>query len=357
MRRGRIRIIKRRVSIHFPHRSFTAITRLVLGTLGRYHRSRVRTPRKIRNFLSTLRVFSVRTQASSHASFCVAFRSTAFPPVNFHMCSHLYTVPTLLSNKHATGLGFRRANMHFSNPTIGGVGCARSRRGPTRITHHVLCVRDLNNILGCGSMTSGVFHDGLYVVSLGFPHVLTRVAHVVRLSGVCEISRLVTLVRSGGPLGVGRRLVHGRLCCHRGVGRFLLTLTLNVHPTGRCGNVSSTITNFIVISTRNQVLICHGARHRIFTSFLFGGAHLRGNDPRGSGCNCLRHRGHTCCLGLGLGVNFTGGSDDSQWTLRHHDGTSFPAEGGYFQTQIDTALDLQSATYPSIVANSREISD
>lgn len=189
-------------------------------------------------------------------------------------------------------------------PAIGGVGTLR--RSPARITRHVVVVRHLKNVLGCSSITSHIFHYGLLVVSLRFPHILTRVMHVVRLSNVAHVDRLARRVGQVGPLGVGSRLVGGRNFCRFGVGRFLLTLTLKVHPTGVCGKASSTIRKVLLVSKGKRILYCRGTRGGAFRSFLCLGAHLRGKSISGSGCNFLRQRGKMCCFGLGIGVKLIG---------------------------------------------------
>lgn len=296
-------VYKRGVSGRVPHKSFTTITRLIFTTIGRDQRGSIVSPSNIRRFLSRITVCSLRTGASSHASFCITFCDVRTPLMNFYIHSHLKAVFPLLSKKHATGLGFRRANIGFTAPAMGGVGTFNRR---SSITKHVLVVRHLKKVLGCGSITSGMFHDGLYVVSLRFPHVLNRVLHIVRLSNVSGIDSLARTVGRVGPLGVGSRLVRGRDCCRCGVGRFLVTLTLKVHPTGVFGKVSSTVSNFLFMGNGKRMLYCRGTSHRIFTSFLFIGSQFRGDSARGSGCKCLRHRGKICCFGLGLGVNLLG---------------------------------------------------
>lgn len=159
-----------------PHRSFTAITRLVCTTVHRDQRSSIASPSNMRRFLSRMTVFSLRTGASSHASFDITFCSMSTPLAKFYIHSHLKVVVPLLSKKEATGFGFRRANIGFTAPAIGGVG-TRNRR--SSIVSHVLVVRHLKNALGCDSITSGVFHDGLSVVSLRVKQLVTRVAHLV----------------------------------------------------------------------------------------------------------------------------------------------------------------------------------
>lgn len=130
---------------------------------------------------------------------------------------------------------------------------------------------------------------------------------------------------------MGSRLVAGRNFCRCGIGRLLLTLTVKLHPTGLCGKASSTVTKFLFIANSKRILYCRHTFHRAFTSFLFRGDHLRGNSARGSGCNCLRHRGKICCFGLGLGVNLLG-----QWILSESgEGASSPArasKGPFFYT-------------------------
>lgn len=175
--RGRVvRVINRRVSGQVPHRSFKAITSLILRTVQGDQRSSIASPSKIRRFLSRMTVCSLRTGASSHASFDITFCRRSTPLANFYIHSHLKVVFPLLSKKHSTGFGFRRAKIGFTMPAVGGVGTFNRR---SSIVNQVLVVRHLKKILGCGSMTSGVFQDGLSVVSLRVNHVLTRVAHLV----------------------------------------------------------------------------------------------------------------------------------------------------------------------------------
>lgn len=63
----------RAMSGQVPQRSFTAITKLVLSTIGSSSRGSIASPSKMRRFLSRTNVFSLRTGASSHASFSITF--------------------------------------------------------------------------------------------------------------------------------------------------------------------------------------------------------------------------------------------------------------------------------------------